>query len=520
MEARPYQAAAIAGTHEGFKTFRTQLGVLPTGGGKTVVFSHLTKDWVDAGSRVLVLAHREELLTQAQDKMRRATGIWAEIEKAEHRASLRAHVVVASVQTMRGKRLQRWPQDHFDYIVVDEAHHAIAESYLQVLRYFPHAKVLGVTATPDRGDKKNLGQVFENVAFEVSLFDLINQGYLSRISVQSIPLQIDLRGVKQTSGDYDAQQSSDALAPYMESIAEAIRDDAAFRRTLVFLPLIATSQKFMEVCQSKGLRAAHVDGTSENRKEILERYAAGEFDVLCNAMLLTEGFDDPGIDCVVILRPTRSRALYSQMVGRGTRLAPHKPNLLLLDFLWLHESLSLIRPAHLVATCDDTADAITKLAEEKSASGATQEDLDLEGLASEAQSQREEKLRKELEAKAKKKARTIDAMEFCLSLHQSDLAEYEPTTKWEEKPVTDGQRGLLEKYGFDVEGIKCAGHASKIIDLIVTRSKMGLCTPKQMRILTQLKHPSPATATLEDASKYIDAKWGKKTTKQPELQPV
>jgi superfamily II DNA or RNA helicase len=509
MEARPYQATAIASTHEGFKSFQRQLGVLPTGGGKTIVFSHLCKDWVDDGSRVLVLAHREELLVQAQDKMRKATGIWAEIEKAEHRASLNADVVVGSVQTMKGKRLTRWPQDHFDYIVIDEAHHAIADSYKSLLNYFPAAKVLGVTATPDRADKRNLGQFFENIAFEVSLFDLINQGYLSRISVQSVPLQIDLRGVKQTSGDYDAKQTSDALAPYMDSIAQSIAEDAAFRRTLVFLPLIATSQKFVEVCKSKGLQAAHVDGESQDRKEILAQYAAGEFDVLCNAMLLTEGFDDPGIDCVVILRPTRSRSLYSQMVGRGTRLSPGKPNLLLLDFLWLHETHNLIRPAHLVSACDETAEAITKLAEEKSAGGASQEELDLEGLASEAQAQREEKLRKELEAKTKRKARTIDAMEFCLSLHATDIAEYEPATNWEEKPVTNGQRDMLAKYGFDVDGIKCAGHASKIIDLIVTRSKMGLCTPKQMRMCKQLGHPSAETLTFDAASAYLDARVGK-----------
>jgi superfamily II DNA or RNA helicase len=514
MQAHPYQTTAVESTHEGFKTFRTQLGVLPTGGGKTCVFSWLARDWSEGGARVLILAHREELIDQAIHKLHASTGIFADKEKAEFRASLHSKVVVASVQTMKGKRLTRWPQDHFQYIVVDEAHHVMAQSYLDLLKYFPQAKVLGVTATPDRGDKKNLGRFFENIAFEVSMFDLINQGFLSRISVQSIPLQIDLRSVKQTSGDYDAQQSADALAPYMEGIVEALREEAAFRRTLVFLPLIATSQKFAEVCQAKGLRAGHVDGESDDRKDILARFAAGELDVLCNAMLLTEGFDDPGIDCVVILRPTRSRALYSQMVGRGTRLSPGKSNLLLLDFLWLHETHNLIRPAHLVAGNDEIAESITAIAEQKSAGGASQDELDLEVLNTEAQSQREEKLRKELEAKAKKKARVIDAMEFCLSLHAADVAEYQPVTKWEEKPVTSGQRDMLTRYGFDVDGITCAGHASKIIDLIVTRSKMGLCTPKQMRMCRQLGHPKPETLTFDAASAYLDARIGKR--KQPE----
>lgn len=517
MQQRPYQSEAVAAVIEGFKTFRTQLAVLPTGAGKSCIFAWLAKHWTEAGARVCILAHREELIDQAIDKLHAATGIVADKEKAEHRASLNSQVVVASVQTLKGKRLQGWPSDHFDYIVVDEAHHVLAQSYLDLLAYFPKAKVLGVTATPDRGDKKNLGKFFENIAFEVSLFDLINQGYLSRICVQSIPLQIDLRGVKQTSGDYDAQQSADALAPYMESIADALREEATFRRTLVFLPLIATSQKFAAVCESRGLRAAHVDGMSPDRKDILRRFAAGDFDVLCNAMLLTEGFDDPGIDCVVILRPTRSRALYSQMCGRGTRLAPDKKNLLLLDFLWLHETHNLIRPAHLVAGASEVADAITELAASKAQGGATQEELDLEVLNTEAQAQREEKLRKELEAKAKKKARVIDAMDYCLSVHDAATAEYQPVTKWETAPVSQGQREILAQWKIDPDSVRCAGHASKVIDTIITRQRMGLASPAQIRMCRQLGHANADKLTKDQASAYLDARIGNKNKKQTEM---
>lgn len=424
ISLRPYQQQCVDAVLSGFGEFQKQLVVVPTGGGKTIVFSHLAKHFNEQGQRVLILAHRGELLQQAADKLHRSTGIFAQTEKAEMSASLQSDVVVASIQTMRGKRLAKWPQDHFGLVIVDEAHHALADSYQSVLQHFAPAKVLGVTATPDRGDKKNLGKYFQNIAFEISLFDLIHQGYLSRITVQSVPIEIDLKGIRTIAGDYNETDLSERIEPWLEQIAVAIREIAAFRRTLVFLPLCATSRKMAEILNSVGLVATHVDGQSEDRKEIARRFASGELDVVCNAMLWTEGFDDPGIDCVVVLRPTKSRALYSQMIGRGTRIAPAKSDLLLLDFLWLHEKHNLIRPAHLIASTDEQAQIMQKMIE---SGGGKQMALELEGVASEAQAQREKKLQEELAAKAKRAAKTIDAMEFCLSLHVPDLGEFEPT---------------------------------------------------------------------------------------------
>lgn len=507
MNLRPYQQKIVDATVAGFGQFNRQLVVAPTGSGKTVIFSHLAKA---TPGRTLVLAHREELIDQAIAKLYAAAKIPADKEKAEWRASLNARCVVASVQTMI-RRLGRWPADHFDLVVADEAHHAISDSWQRVLNHFDrHAKVVGFTATPDRGDKRNLGNYFENVAAEVSLFELINAGFLSRIAVKSIPLQIDLSRVGQRAGDFDESDLGDALAPYLKSIAAAIRDHAAFRRTLVFLPLIATSKAFTEECIAAGLNAAHIDGTSPDRADILKRFAAGDIDMLCNAMLLTEGYDDCGIDCVVILRPTKSRPLYSQMAGRGTRTAAAKQNLLLLDFLWLHEKHNLIRPAHLVASTEEQADIITELAQK--AGGESQVEFDLEGLATEAQVQREEKLRAELEAKAKRKSRFIDAMDFCLSLHQTEAAEFEPVCAWESKAVSAGQASVLERAGIDPTSIKSCGHASRVIDLIVTRAKLNLATPKQMRLMRQLGHRSPDTASFEAAQTFIGARIGCRRT--------
>lgn len=346
MQARQYQSEVIAAVERGWGEFSRQLVVVPTGGGKTIIFAMLA---ARQPGRTLILAHRDELIDQAIAKLGAATGIRAGKEKAEHSASLSDRVVVASVQTML-RRLDDWPADHFALVVADEAHHAVSDSWQKVLNHFDrHARVLGVTATPDRADKRQLGSYFEAIAAEVKLFDLVRDGYLSPIAVKSVPVKIDLSSVKQTAGDFDQAELGHAIEPCLSEIARAIKEHASFRRVLCFLPLIATSQKFVEACNQAGLSAVHIDGNDPQRREKLVRFGQWEFDVLSNAMLLTEGFDDPGIDCIVVLRPTRSRPLYAQMIGRGTRVDETKENLLLLDPLWMHERHTLTRPAHLLS---------------------------------------------------------------------------------------------------------------------------------------------------------------------------
>jgi type I site-specific restriction endonuclease len=225
--------------------------------------------------------------------------------------------------------------------------------------------------------------------------------------------------------------------------------------------------------------------------------------VLSNAMLLTEGYDDPGIDCVVVLRPTRSRSLYSQMVGRGTRIAPFKENLLLLDLLWLHQRHNLIRPAHLVAKSDTEAEVITKIAQDKSAGGAGQMDLELEGLATEAAHQRHEALRKQLDSARKKKSKLVDAMEWCMAMGQPDLADYEPVMKWEAAPLSEKQAKLLKRAGVDIKTVTGKGHASKLIDLYMKSQKLTLATEGQRRVMRKLGHPNADGATADEARQFF-----------------
>lgn len=501
MQLFPYQEQAVEAVLAGFREFQRQLVVIPTGGGKTIIFSHLAHRLLP--KKTLILAHRDELIDQAIEKLCAATGLRAGREKAESSATLRDEVVVASVQTM-GRRLGSWAPDHFGLIVADEAHHAISPSWQHVLTHFDeNAWVLGVTATPDRGDARNLGTYFENIATEIGLFDLVHQGYLCPIVLKSVPVEIDLTKVRTVAGDFSDADLGHALEPYLEKLAPMIAEECGFRRTLCFLPLIAISKQFTALLCKAGLQAEHVDGMSPDRAERLARFSNGQTDVLCNAMLLTEGYDCPAIDCVICLRPTKSRPLYAQMIGRGTRVSPGKTNLLLLDFLWLHEKHSLIHPADLVARSSD----ISRLMTEKAAAGG-QGELDLENLMSEAEASRASTLAAELAATAKRRARVIDAMEFAISMNSASLLDYEPAMKWEEDPVTDAQAALLSRSGIDLETVTCKGHASKLIDVIIGRSRSGLCTPKQAQLLRRLRHPYPERATFEQARAFLDRRLG------------
>lgn len=503
MKPRPYQVACIDAVETGWNTASKQLIVLATGGGKTIVFSMLAQRELNRNKgRTLILAHREELVDQAIAKLRSATGIIAGREKAESSATLRDDVVVASVQTM-GRRLDKWPKNHFSLVVADEAHHAISQSWQTVLTHFDgRAKVLGVTATPDRGDKRNLGSYFEAVPYELGLFDLVNDGFLSGITVKAVPLQIDLSSVGTTGGDFDSGELGDALTPYLPSVARAIQEHASFRRTLVFLPLIRTSLAFVDACNAIGLSAMHVDGESDNRKDVLERFARWECDVLSNAMLLTEGFDDPGIDCIVCLRPTRSRSLYAQIVGRGTRIAEGKDKLLLLDFLWMHQKHQIVRPAHLIAKSDDEADQITKKLQENSG-GEEQAELDLQDVTELCTHEREASLAKKLKELSKRKAEFISAEEFAAKHHLLALAEYEPTMRWESQKISDKQANVLRRAKIDPSTVSGRGHASKIIDVIFSQAKVTLATTAQRAFMAKRGHPSPETATQDEARAFF-----------------
>ena len=506
MELRPYQQKAKDAVFEQWDNgIRKTLLVLPTGCGKTIVFAKVTEDCVRKGERVLILAHRGELLDQAADKLKKTTGLNSAIEKAESSClGSWFRVVVGSVQTlMREKRLGQFPEDYFNTIIIDEAHHCISDSYQKVLKHFPEAHVLGVTATPDRGDMRNLGQYFESLAYEYTLPKAIKEGYLTPIKALTIPLKIDMSGVSVQAGDFKASDIGTALDPYLEGIAQEMQKYCADKKTVVFLPLVKTSQKFRDVLNNYGFQAAEVNGDSQDRAEILADFESGKYNVLCNSMLLTEGWDCPSVDCVVVLRPTKVRGLYCQMVGRGTRLSPGKEHLLLLDFLWHTERHELCHPASLICDNEEVAQKMTENLKE--AAGCPVDIEEAEKTASEdVVAQREEALAKQLAEMKRRKKKLVDPLQFEMSIQAEDLSGYVPAFGWEMGPPSDKQKATLEKLGILPDQIENAGKAAKLLDRLDKRRSEGLTTPKQIRFLEGRGFQHVGTWQFDAAKKLID----------------
>ena len=502
MGLRPYQEEAKTAVFREWETFDKTLLVLPTGCGKTVVFASVAEEAVRRGGRVLILAHRGELLEQAADKIKSFTGLGCSMERAQQTSVGEwFRITVGSVQSMlQDKRLGRFPTEYFSTIIVDEAHHAITDGYTKVLSHFENAKVLGVTATPDRGDMKNLGAVFDSLAYEYTLPQAIKDGYLVPIKALTVPLKLDISEVGSQAGDYKTSELDSALDPYLEQIAEEMKKTCSDRKTVVFLPLIKTAQKFCDILKEKGFRTAEINGTSEDRKEILQRFADGEIDVLCNAMLLTEGWDCPSVDCVIVLRPTKVRALYAQMIGRGTRLAEGKKDLLILDFLWHSKRHELCRPACLIAGEQDVAERMTKNMEE--AAGAAFDLQEAQQTAcKDVVADRENALAEELKRQRLKKRELVDPLQFEMSI--ADSGSYEPSFPWELDAVLDATRKNLEKLGIFADEIDCEGRARHILALAQKRKEGGFSTAKQIRFLEGHGFRNVGTWSFNDAKKMI-----------------
>lgn len=347
---RPYQQNACTSIMQEFqKGIQKTLLILPTGCGKTVVFNGIAfrfaynPNRLPSGGRVLILAHQNILIDQAADKFRSIMGIEVSKEKGKQTCIGSEYpITVSSMQTMQ-RRIHKFDPDYFDLIIIDEAHHCMSKGYQQLLSHFTGAKVLGVTATPDRADGKKL-ECFQSIAFSYKINEAIRDGYLSEYIIAHPKLSIDLSNVKSRMGDLAEDQIGQAIEPHLDEIANVVSELCQGRRIVCFVPLIRTAQKAKEIFEEHGFRAEWTAGADKDREGKLADFAAGKFDILFNSMLLTEGWDCPETDCVIVLRPTRSRALYTQMIGRGLRLAEGKKNCLLVDFLYLYSRHPLASP--------------------------------------------------------------------------------------------------------------------------------------------------------------------------------
>lgn len=334
---RPYQEGAREAVHREHEAVRSTLVVLPTGTGKTALAGSLGLDVRAGGSRILFLAPTITLCDQTYESMRRM-GLTVGVEQADREVVWPLpDVVVASVATMRGRRLATFPKDSFALIVVDEAHRAPGGSiYSAILEHFSGAKVVGLSATPDRTDGLAMANVFETVAYEMTMLAAIRDGWLAPLEFRTVRTEWDVKAIKEKAGEVDPISVAAELvrSGLLHDAARTLAELGGERKILAFLPTVNTSKAFCVELEEAGIVAAHVDGDTPplERQRIYDGFRVGTIRALVNCAVLTEGFDQPDVSVVALLSPTKSRSRLTQMIGRGTRTAEGKANCLVLDF--------------------------------------------------------------------------------------------------------------------------------------------------------------------------------------------
>lgn len=341
IQLRDYQLEALEAVNREYKSkVRKQLIVLPTGTGKTIIFSAIAKDW---NVRTLILAHRDELINQAVDKLKL---FWADADvgvvKAD-RAEYDHQVVVGSVQScMHKKRLARLKEQNFQLLIVDEAHHAAANSYQKIIKKLGFLRnsgkqlLLGFTATPDRCDKLGLGDTFQKIVFMRSISTMIDQGYLSKILGRRCLTSISLDKVRTTHGDFQIGDLAAAVNVQERNayVVDKFLEYAKDRKAVAFCTDVQHCHDLAAAFNARGIPAKAVWGAMpiDDRRQTLTELKDGTIKVCTSCGVLTEGWDESSINCVLMARPTKSRGLYVQCIGRGLRLAVDKTDCLVIDY--------------------------------------------------------------------------------------------------------------------------------------------------------------------------------------------
>jgi len=483
IHLRPYQEQAVAGVFRELEGHRSTLLVAATGTGKTTIFSEVARLWRPRG-RTLILAHREELINQAARRVAEQTGLSVGIEMADQRVDplFPPDVVVGTVQTLsKERRRSLLPPDFFSMVIVDEAHHAVADTYGSVIEYFAGAKVLGVTATPDRGDGAAMRKVFTSVAFVYEIRDAIEQGFLCQVRQRAVKVEgFDISRVRTVAGDLNEGDLEEALLDdkVLQGIASATLQEAGDRPTMLFGVTVAHAHALAEVLNRYRPGCARaLDGKSDRelRRSTLAAFSRGEFQVLSNCALFTEGFDEPSIACVAVARPTKSRGFYTQMAGRGTRLHPGKRDLLILDFQGNAGRHSLVSPLDILdGSMDEEA---KKIAAKKIA--ADPELSILEALDA-ASREKAERIRAETLARARYSAVSIDP--FAMVSTFLDIAPR--AGRWGGAPPAQEDLDYLAERakGLSVDGLD-GGQVAEIVKAIRQRYRDKLSSWNQARCL-------------------------------------
>jgi len=328
---RDYQIDLIDRIFQAWQANRRLMLQLPTGGGKTVLFAHLALQFIRKGMGVLVLAHREELLLQAQEKLEAVTGLPTGIIKAGYPVHTLYELQVASIQSL----VRRKYTPSAGLLIVDEAHHSSSKTYTELMERYPQAYILGCTATPHRIDGQGFKWLFDDLICGPSTKELIDRGYLSPYKLFQAAKVTNTAKVKSTGGDFNLGQLAQSVSSQIEPIDVVAewKNRAADKKTVVFAVDVCRSQEYTEAFKSEGIAAEHLDGKTpkEERKAILERFATGQTLVLCNCGIVSEGFDLPAIECVQVVRPTKSLSMWLQIVGRGLRISEGKVSAIIID---------------------------------------------------------------------------------------------------------------------------------------------------------------------------------------------
>lgn len=529
---RDYQANCRDIVLDSFAQYQSVLTVLATGLGKTRLLGYVAREFRRSHQfhgKVLLLAHREELITQGQRALEEETGEHFEIEMADYHVDMRTLFgssagVVASVQSLsRERRIGKdvFKPEHFGLIIVDEAHHCVPKNkqYSSIVKHFmqnPNCRMLGLTATPDRADEEALGQMFQYCAFDYGIAPAINDGWLVPIRQSLVTVaDLDFSSIKTTAGDLNAAQLEAVMneEKTLHRIVAPTIELAAGRQTLMFSPGVENAHKMAEIFnRHRAGMAVALDGETDKliRADELKKFGRKEFQVLINCGLFLEGTDIPGVEVVGIGRPTESRSLYAQMIGRGTRPLPGvvdfegstpmlrkqaiaaspKPGVLVIDFMGNAGKHKLMHVGDVLAgeCSDEVADRAKQIAVNRSAQGL---DTDMLMAVEQAKKEREEadrRRRREIIARASFVVRDISPFDAL------DLSAGREPGFMRGKTASPKQVAWLRAKGVPNVDPKLSMHkASKLIDEVKRREESGLCNPRQAARLSAFGKPTNVT---------------------------
>jgi superfamily II DNA or RNA helicase len=491
-ELRYYQSEATLAVMDAWSKGEIPLLTMATGTGKTIVMAELARIIHAGNGKTLIGAHREELVRQAQDKIGSHVGYTPAIEMAGEWADSRARIVIGSIQTMQRQRLGRWKPDYFSHFFIDEAHHAVCTSYKNMIKHFESAKLLGVTATADRSDDKQLGNIFTKVAYDYPLHKAIKDGYLVPIKGRRCKdFSIDLSGLKITAGDFSDEELGEAIEKYIDPIAKNVIEQTAGMSTLCFCPNVDSSRLLAESLQRQGIEAGYISGNTDKelRRDTLYRFHTGIITHLCSCNVLLEGYDEPRTQAIVMLRPTGSRTVYAQAIGRGTRLHAGKDSLLLVEFTYNSSKLKLVTAYELFSTMgygERVQEHAIKLAEKD---GGDEDFLELVEKAH--KEQYDKRLAIERMILPKWGFVEFDPLELGTVFGVDISGEFDISYKGFKLtgPATEKQRDLLQRYGVSNLDKLDKAQASVLISSFMDRGiypTPGFATISQQELLVKL----------------------------------